>query len=222
MTFRAPPSHGVRSASLAAVVAAAVEPELGLAVASARHCHRREPSLLGRLRSAPMVVALRPPCVFSPYRISQCRTVALLRPTASAISAIDMPASTSGLELLPRDASPRRVLVAVRRLQPVFLDPVADGRFMPAEAPCRSPPATAPVPEAAPKKRDPCTAFSHEHMFAVCVFCAEFCDFLRRQERRTQPRPHRRAAPTRPAEALPLPIPRLLEHLSVGAVELAL
>ena len=48
-----------------------------------------------------------PPRVFSPYRLSQCRTVALLRPNSSAICAIDLPASTSGLELRPWVRPPR-------------------------------------------------------------------------------------------------------------------
>jgi hypothetical protein len=39
------------------------------------------------------------------------------------------------LEILSRDAPACSVLVSVRRLQPVFLDPVADRRFMPVETP---------------------------------------------------------------------------------------
>src|SRR5580704_1572169 len=39
------------------------------------------------------------------------------------------------LQVLPRDTSPRHMLSAMRRLQPMFLDPVADRRFMQIEAP---------------------------------------------------------------------------------------
>ncbi len=67
--------------------------------------------------------------------VSQCRTVPLLRPTAVAISAIDIPASTSDSSSSRASCPLRRMLLAVAACKPVFLDPVGDRRFMPTEAP---------------------------------------------------------------------------------------
>src|SRR5437899_3571431 len=87
-------SDGVRPALLAPVVPAPVDAVLGLAMAHTTHAHGGPAGLLRcpRLNGGSLAATA---LGFQAYLINQCLTVALLRPTDSAIWAIDMPACTS-------------------------------------------------------------------------------------------------------------------------------